>query len=279
MDKRQKKLRKIPAYLLLCLGLLIIVIPFYLTFITAFKPTSQSAINFFSFPDSLYLENFKTVIGKNNFIKFFMNSALILCVSMVGILAIVPMTAYALHRRSKGVYYKILGGILTAGILIPFQVFMLPVTQLMSSLNLMHQGGLILLYITYALTQGVFLYRGYLRTVIPMEIEEAAWIDGSGTFGTYTRIIFPMMKPMTGTVIILNALWIWNDFLLPLLILNRSNDYWTLVLFQYNFKSQYMFEYNLAFAAFVLSIAPIILIYAFFQKYIIQGLTSGAVKS
>ena len=87
-----------------------------------------------------------------------------------------------------------------------------------------------------------------------------------------------MMKPMTGTIIILNSLWIWNDFLMPLLVLNRSNAYWTLPLFQYNFKSQYAFEFNLAFATFVLSIAPIIVIYACFQKHIIAGLTSGAIK-
>lgn len=142
----------------------------------------------------------------------------------------------------------------------------------------MHQGGLIVLYITYSLTQGVFLYQGYLRTVIPGEVEEAARIDGSGILTTYTRIIFPMMKPMTGTIIILNSLWIWNDFLMPLLVLNRSNAYWTLPLFQYNFKSQYAFEFNLAFATFVLSIAPIIVIYACFQKHIIAGLTSGAIK-
>ncbi len=278
MVKSGKRLSRVLAYAALTAGLLVICIPFYLAVLTAFKPTAESMNDFFALPSSLYLDNFKTVIAKNNFIQYFQNSVLILVVSIAGILAVVPMTAYTIHKNIARPYYKVFNALLVAGILIPFQVFMLPMTQQMSAMNLMHQGGLIILYITYSLTQGVFLYQGYLRTVIPGEIEEAARIDGSGILTTYTRIIFPMMKPMTGTIIILNSLWIWNDFLMPLLVLNRSNSYWTLPLFQYNFKSQYAFEFNLAFATFVLSIAPIIVIYACFQKHIIAGLTSGAIK-
>ncbi len=278
MAKSGKRLSRVLAYAVLTAGLLVICIPFYLAVLTAFKPTAESMNDFFALPSSLYLDNFKTVIAKNNFIQYFQNSVLILVASIAGILAVVPMTAYAIHKNIGRLYYKVFNALLVAGILIPFQVFMLPMTQQMSAMNLMHQGGLIVLYITYSLTQGVFLYQGYLRTVIPGEVEEAARIDGSGILTTYTRIIFPMMKPMTGTIIILNSLWIWNDFLMPLLVLNRSNAYWTLPLFQYNFKSQYAFEFNLAFATFVLSIAPIIVIYACFQKHIIAGLTSGAIK-
>lgn len=278
MVKSGRRLSRVLAYAVLTAGLLVICIPFYLAVLTAFKPTAESMNDFFALPSSLYLDNFKTVIAKNNFIQYFQNSVLILVVSIAGILAVVPMTAYTIHKNIGRPYYKVFNALLVAGILIPFQVFMLPMTQQMSAMNLMHQGGLIVLYITYSLTQGVFLYQGYLRTVIPGEIEEAARIDGSGILTTYTRIIFPMMKPMTGTIIILNSLWIWNDFLMPLLVLNRSNSYWTLPLFQYNFKSQYAFEFNLAFATFVLSIAPIIVIYACFQKHIIAGLTSGAIK-
>ena len=90
--------------------------------------------------------------------------------------------------------------------------------------------------------------------------------------------MFPMLKPMTATIIITNALWIWNDFLLPLLMLNKSSKYWTLPLFQYNFQSTYAVEYNLAFASFVLTIVPILIVYLIFQKYILAGMTNGAVK-
>jgi len=279
MNKKQLKFDRVFSYFVLAVGLFIILVPLYLALITAFKPTKDSIANFFSFPKSLYLDNFITVISNSNFFKFFGNSTLILAASLIGILVLVPLTAYVIQKNISSKYYRFFYFAFVAGILVPFQVFMLPVTQQMNKLNLMHQGGLIVLYITFAMTQGIFLYSGYIRTVIPKDLEEAAYMDGCGVIRTYISIIFPMMKPMTGTVIILNSLWIWNDFLLPLLILNKSQSYWTLVLFQYNFKSSYTFDFNLAFAAFVLSIVPIIIVYVFFQKYIIAGLTGGAVKS
>ena len=113
---------------------------------------------------------------------------------------------------------------------------------------------------------------------IPQEMEEAAYVDGASTFQTYTKIVFPLLKPMLATVLIKMALWTWNDFMLPLVTLNRSWKYWTLTLFQYNFKTTYSFDYNLAFASFLLSMLPVMVVYVFAQKYIIQGLTTGAVK-
>jgi raffinose/stachyose/melibiose transport system permease protein len=141
----------------------------------------------------------------------------------------------------------------------------------------MNRRGLVLIYITYALCQGVFLFVAYFKSV-PLEIEEAAEIDGCGILRTFFQIIYPLVKPMTATVIILNTLWIWNDFLLPLLILNKQASFWTLPLFQYNFKSQFSFDYNLAFASFLFSIVPMLVFYGFLQKYIIKGLTAGSVK-
>ena len=157
MAKSGKRLSRALAYAVLTAGLLVICIPFYLAVLTAFKPTAESMNDFFALPSSLYLDNFKTVIAKNNFIQYFQNSVLILVASVAGILAVVPMTAYAIHKNIGRLYYKVFNALLVAGILIPFQVFMLPMTQQMSAMNLMHQGGLIVLYITYSLTQGVFL--------------------------------------------------------------------------------------------------------------------------
>ena len=137
--------------------------------------------------------------------------------------------------------------------------------------------GLIICYLSFALPQAVFLYTGYIRSV-PLELEESAFIDGCSVAQTFFRIVYPLIMPMTATIIILNALWIWNDFLLPLLVLNKSSKIWTIPLFIFNFKSQYSFEANLAFAAFLLALVPIMILYAFMQKYIIDGLTKGALK-
>jgi raffinose/stachyose/melibiose transport system permease protein len=111
-----------------------------------------------------------------------------------------------------------------------------------------------------------------------MDMEEAAYIDGCNRYSAYIKIVFPMLTPIIATIVIMNGVWIWNDFLLPLIILNRSDKFWTIQLFQFNFQSQYFSNFNLAFASFLLSSLPIILIYVFMQKYIISGLTQGAVK-
>lgn len=279
MNGSSEKRLSAVSYVLLSAGLIVIFLPLYLTLITAFKTSKESARSFFSFPSELYLGNFKEVLFNNNFVQFFSNSVVITVVSIVLILLVVPLTAYAISRNMNRWYFKTLYILFIMGIIIPFQVIMLPVSKLMTELDLLNRFGLILLYVTYALTQGVFLYVGYIRTTIPKELEEAAEVDGCTKFRTYRSVIFPLLAPLTATVIIINAFWIWNDFLLPLLILNKSETYWTLPLFQYNFKSQYSFNYNLAFASFVMTVIPIMLVYVFFQKQIIAGLTGGAVKS
>ncbi|OMG50026.1 sugar ABC transporter permease [Paenibacillus macerans] len=279
MNGSSEKRLSAVSYVLLSAGLVVIFLPLYLTVITAFKTSKESARNFFAFPSELYLGNFQEVLFNNNFFQFFSNSVLITVVSILLILLVVPLTAYAISRNMNKWYFKTLYILFIMGIIIPFQVIMLPVTRLMTELDLLNRFGLILLYVTYALTQGVFLYVGYIRTTIPKELEEAAEVDGCSKFRTYRSVIFPLLAPLTATVIIVNSFWIWNDFLLPLLILNKSETFWTLPLFQYNFKSQYSFNYNLAFASFVMTVIPIMLVYVFFQKQIIAGLTGGAVKS
>lgn len=154
---------------------------------------------------------------------------------------------------------------------------MIPLVKITSALHMSNIAGLIVLNLVFALRDGVFLFVAYMDSV-PREIEESAYIDGCTTFQTYVRIVFPLVKPMTATLLVLNGLSVWNDFMLPLLLLNKSQSSWTLQLFQYNFKTAYSFDYNLAFASFLMSLLPVMIFYIFCQKYIIRGLTSGAVK-
>jgi len=264
-------------YFILVTGIVGILFPIYITIVTAMKTPEESTASFFALPKSFYLDNFQAIISKAGFSNYILNSIVITTFSILGIAILLPMVSYAISRNIKKKYYKFLFIYFTLGIFIPFQVIMIPVTKLMTRLSLLNQGGLILLYITFSAIQGVFLYVGYMRT-IPYELEEAAYMDGCTILQSYVKIFLPLLKPMTATVLITNALWVWNDFLLPLLILNRSNKYWTIQLFQYNFKSQYSFDYNLAFASFFLSMIPIVVVYAIAQKSMISGLTSGAVK-
>jgi len=270
-------LKGLLVYLVLGIGCLIILFPTFLTVITAFKTPSESAQSFFSLPGELRFDNFQEVIRRNNFFVYITNSLVITGISLLGILIISPMTSYAIARNFQKRYYRFIFYYITLGLFIPFQVIMLPISKQMSSMRLLNQGGLIILYLTYSLLQSVFLTVGYIRT-LPMDMEEAAYIDGCNRYSAYIRIVFPMLKPICATVVIMNGVWIWNDFLLPLIILNRSDTFWTIQLFQFNFQSQYFSNFNLAFASFLLSSLPIIFIYIFMQKYIISGLTQGAVK-
>ena len=263
-------------YLFLGLGAITILFPLYVTLITALKTPAESAANFFALPTTLYLGNFLEVLRKAHYGRFFLNSIIITVVSLTAEILLVPMFAYAVARNT-GKYYRFIFTLTVSGIFVPFQVVMLPTIQLFSSLKLLLITGLILLYLTYPFKKGVFLFTGYIRS-IPQELEDSAYMDGCSVAQTYRTIIFPLLSPMIATMIVIDGLWIWNDFLLPLLVLNKHYQQWTLPLFQFQFKNQYTFDFNLAFASFLLSMLPMIIMYLFMQRYIISGITKGAVK-
>lgn len=277
--KNRNVIGKSFSYVIAVIGAVIILLPFYITVITAFKTPEQSAQNFFSFPTSLNFDNFKAVFEKAGYFKYFMNSVIVTVSSLVLIYILVTMISYAIARSMKrSPYYKIIYGLIVLGMFVPFQVIMVPLVQFMGGLGLSNKFGLILLHVTYAAMQAVFLLVNYIRNV-PVDLEEAAYIDGCTTVQAYVKIVLPLLKPMTSTVIVLNALWIWNDFQMPLMILNKLPDTWTLPLFQYNFKSQYSFDYNMAFASYLIAMIPVLIAYICAQKHIVEGLTAGAVKS
>lgn len=265
-------------YAVLIFGCLLIAAPLYLTVITALKTRQESTADFFAFPSSFYLGNFAEVIGKQNYFTYLGNTVLITVSSLILMALVIPALSYALSRNMRrSRFYRFSYIYLVIGLFVPFQVVMVPLVKIVSAFNMSNIWGLIILNLMFALRDGVFLFVAYMDSV-PIELEESAHIDGCSVFRTYASIVFPLVKPMTATILILNGLSVWNDFMLPLLLLNRSKSMWTLQLFQYNFKTAYTFDYNLAFASFLLSMLPIMVVYVFAQKYIIQGLTNGAVK-
>ena len=279
MAKNNRIITKTISYVIAVAGAILILMPFYVTLITAFKTPQESAQSFFSFPKSVYLENFKTVFAKAGYFKYFMNSVVVTVSSLVLIYILVTMISYSIARNMKRhAYYKFIFGFIVLGMFVPFQVIMVPLVQFMGKLGLSNKFGLILLHVTYAAMQGVFLLVNYIQNV-PIDLEEAAYIDGCTTIQAYVKVVLPLLKPMTSTVVVLNALWVWNDFQMPLMILNKLPDTWTLPLFQYNFKSQYSFDYNMAFASYLIAMVPVLIAYVVAQKNIVEGLTSGAVKS
>lgn len=266
------------ANVLIVLGLILILIPLYLTVITALKTKSELLRNFFALPQSLYLGNFQYILSKPDYYYAIGNSLMITGCALAVMLVMLPTLSFALSRGMKSArLFRAFYYIIIAGIFVPFQVRMLPLMKLMTRIGLMNRLGIIILYIATSTCEGTFLYVGFLAH-IPQDLEEAAYIDGASTNLLYWRIIYPLMLPITATVMIKNGLWIWNDFMMPLIMLNKSAQYHTITLFQHAFKTAYTADYTLAFATFIMSILPIMLLYVFCQKYIIAGLTNGAVK-
>ena len=219
------------------------------------------------------------ILAGGDYWNAFFNTAYITALVLLGNVLIMPPLAYAVSRSmngSKG--YRALYFYLLAGIFIPFQVRMIPIVKLLSNMNIMSPTGLSILCIGTSTCESVFLYVGFMES-IPRDIEEAAYIDGSSTAYTFYRVVLPLLKPVIATVLIKEGLWIWNDYMLPLIVLNRSPLDWTLTLFAYNFRSTNDIDYGASFACYCLQMLPILLFYVFMQKHIIGGLTAGAVKS
>ena len=276
--KKEERYNNIWKYILLTVGSILILIPLLATVFSSFKSTKDIMGHFFAFPNPATMANYTRLLA-DGIGHYFWNSAVITVLSVILVTLFIPAAAYSIARNmSKKKAYAIMYSLLILGIFVPFQVIMIPITVMMSRLGLANMWGLILLYLTYAVPQTLFLYVGYIKLSVPDSLDEAAMIDGADRFTTYRKIVFPMLKPMHATTLIINALWFWNDFMLPLLILNKNSNMWTLPLFQYNYTGQYFNDYGPSFASYVIGIITITIVYLIFQKNIIAGMSNGAVK-
>ncbi len=276
--KQDERKDLIGKYILLILESVLILVPLLATLFSSFKSTKDIVDNFFGFPTNFTWDNFSRLLA-DGIGGYFWNSAVITVLSLIVVAFFIPAAAYSIARNmSKKKAFAIMYSLLILGIFVPFQVIMIPITVMMSKLGLANMWGLVLLYLTYAIPQTLFLYVGYIKISVPDSLDEAAEIDGADRFTTYRRIIFPMLKPMHATTLIINALWFWNDFMLPLLILNKDSKMWTLPLFQYNYQGQYFNDYGPSFASYIVGIITITVVYLIFQKHIISGMSNGAVK-
>lgn len=276
--KKEEKVTNFWKYALLVVGGILILVPLLVTVFSSFKTTKDIMNHFFSLPNPFTLSNYQRLIA-DGIGGYFWNSAVITILSLIVVAIFIPAAAYSIARNmSKRKAFNIMYSLLILGIFVPFQVIMIPITVMMSKLGLANMYGLVILYLTYAIPQTLFLYVGYLKISVPDSLDEAAEIDGADKFTTYRQIIFPMLKPMHATTLIINALWFWNDFMLPLLVLNKDSKMWTLPLFQYNYQGQYFNDYGPSFASYIVGIITITIVYLIFQKNIISGMSNGAVK-
>lgn len=277
-NRKGKESYNIPlTVLLFALAVIFIFGPLYILFVVALKDPSEMN-HVLALPKQIRWENFSEAWEMTDFPAKFRNTFVITAAAMALTIPFHSMISYALTRRKeKNRLFRALSYLLLCSLFIPFNVLMLPLVKQVSDLGMDNIPGIIVLYFAFGLPMNVFLYSGYVKTM-PIAIDEAAIIDGAGPWRTFFSVIFPLMKPMSATVAILTFMWTWNDFLMPLVVLTDAESQ-TLQLAQYVFKSEFSTQYNLAFASYVLVLIPILLVYIFCQKWVIAGVTNGAVKA
>jgi raffinose/stachyose/melibiose transport system permease protein len=251
------------------------VAPFFLVLLNSFKTKYDILGNPLGWPQAFTLDNFRQALEKMNFFRSLVSSITVTLFSVTALIIFSSMLGYYL-ARTKSKFSKTTFLILVASMIVPFQALMIPFMSIWAKfVSLNNQAALILFYQGFGVALSTFLYHGFISK-IPTEIDEAASVDGANDFTIFWRIIFPMLRPITATVAIVNSLWIWNDFLLPRLVLTHETQ--TLPLSTYLFYGQYTTEYGQVMAGMLLAVIPIITLFLFLQRQFISGISSGAVK-
>lgn len=253
---------------------LLVLVPVFLVLLNSFKPTVEANSMNFAWPSSFHLDNYVKVIQGSHLFRSFLNSMLISTSTVILTSLTSSMSAFVLSRNrtrlNKAIYYIVL-----LGLVAPMNmVATFKIMQLLHLLNTM--PGIILLYSAMFMPFSVFLYYGFIHGV-PRALDEAAIIDGCSGRQLFGKVILPLLKPVTSTVLIINFLTSWNDFVIPLYYLNSSTK-WGMIMAMYNYYGSFYSQWNNMCVVIVLTIVPILIVYLLGQKYIIAGMTSGAVK-
>ncbi len=278
--RRRETLQKTALFSLLCILVVVFVTPIFFVLMNSFKGRFFISDRPFALPlGELFagVENYIRGIDRADFFSAFGWSTFITVISVAVIVLFTSMTAWYITRvktkSSELMYY-----IFVFSMVVPFQMIMFTMSKLADMLKLNNPLGMVVLYLGFGAGLSVFMFCGFVKG-IPLEIEEAAMMDGCNPVKTYFQIVLPILKPTAITVAILNAMWIWNDYLLPYLVIGVGTPYKTIpVAVQYLMGSYGAKDYGALMALLVLSIIPIIVFYLFCQKYIIEGVVAGAVK-
>jgi raffinose/stachyose/melibiose transport system permease protein len=273
----KKKIQRILFLFIIVLIGIVYIYPVFLMFMNSVKTFKEVVVDVIALPKKIVWENYAEVINKMKYATLFKNNVIITVVGIAGIVLFSSIAAYILDRRRTR-YTAIAHIIIITPMLIPFQTIMITLLKVMNIINLSGSTiGLGIQYWGFGIPMATFIFKNFMQT-IPKEIDESAKIDGASTLKTFFSVIFPLLKSVTVTVIVLDVMWIWNDFLLPLLMVNSSHKTKTLVLSAYNFVGQYNTQWHYAMTAMVLAVVPSILFFILLQKYIVDGVVAGAVK-
>ena len=273
-----KNLSKSVIFLILLFFAIIFLLPIFIIIINSFKSKFSITDAPFTLPNAETfsgIENYVSGITQTDFPAAFFWSLFITVFSVAAIIIFTSMTAWYIVR-AKSILSSIIYYSLVFSMIVPFQMVMFTMSKVANTLRIDNPIGIILIYLGFGAGLSTFMFSGFVKSV-PKTVEEAATIDGANTLKTYFLVVFPILKPTTVTVAILNTMWIWNDYLLPYLVI--GNDYKTIPVAVQYLKGGYgSVDMGALMAMLVLSIIPVIVFYLFSQKYIIKGVAAGAVK-
>ena len=268
--------------------LIVFFFPFFLVVVNAAKSISDILTNPLGFSGATFSKFFSNIqeILQSNDVKYlnsFMNSAIITTFSLLAIGVCSGMAAWVLVR-TKTKYSSLIFLLFISGMVIPFQIVMLPLVRHMENLTAFTgiplrdtYWGVVLVYIGFGSPLSIFMFHGFIKSV-PIDIEEAAIIDGCTKPQVFFHVILPILKPIFVTLLVLNGMWIWNDYLLPLLVISKNGDVRTLPLAVANLAGSYVKQWDLILTSVLLTAVPVVILFLFAQKHIIKGMTSGAIK-
>jgi raffinose/stachyose/melibiose transport system permease protein len=262
--------------LVMGLVLLVFIMPIILVVLGSFKTTPQLIGDPLGIPSAPTLDSYADAFKRMDYLNSLWNTAWITSCSVMAICFFGSMAAYFIARvawrPNKIIFY-----LLVVSMIVPFQVLMIPMIKILGTLGLLKSSWiLVYVYLAGGVPLAVIMYSAYIRS-IPVELDEAAMLDGADRRQTFFRVILPLLRPMTLTLVLLNTLFIWNDFLLPFLVLRRQ-DQRTLTLTTLAFFQNHTTDYASMMAALILTMAPVFVLYVFFQRHIIAGLVRGAIK-
>lgn len=277
---RGSKSHRVTMMVLTIIGGLLAILwlsPFWFITINSFKEFGEILGDAAGWPNPFILDNYPTAWASAMFVSAVWNSFFVTVASVTAIIAIGALAAWRMarmpHRVNKVIFF-----IFVSAMIIPFQTIMIPIVQITADLNLLNtRSGLVLVYIGLGMPLTVFFLHGFVSTSVPKSLEEAAMIDGASPWQTFRYIVLPLLRPMLATLAILHTFWIWNDFLLPLLILFDPEKR-TIPLAVFQFFGRHANAWDLALATLVMGIIPIVAFFLVFQRHIIRGVSAGSIK-
>ena len=275
---RNKKISHAIMWVVLLVLFICFIAPFILVVINVFKTKADITSNPLALigAHGFTFKNFPEAMKKMNFWTVFGNSLIITVCSTILTIILSSMTAFVIVRNGRWKLCTLVFSLMIASMVIPFQVLMVPLVSVYGAV-LNSRITLILMHVGFSMSMAVFMFHGSIKTNIPLELEEAATIDGCNRWQTYWKVVFPLLKPTIATVGIINAMAYWNDYLLPSLVLKKK-DLYTIPIATQAFYGTYSTDIGLIMAALLLAMLPILILYVFLQRYIVEGVTSGAVK-